>query len=117
MKLDDLDSYNLVKFNFIQYGQDYHLYGMQQHSYLNMYITYVAWYFHLGTIAILRQQSDWGGLGQKMTIFADVQYYLCWRKVDGWVRKSSRMVPWHKLKSVITPIPKIWCKEHIILRT
>ena len=31
----------------------------------------------IGTIPILRQQRDWVGGVRKMTIFADVQYYLC----------------------------------------
>ena len=30
-----------------------------------------------GTIPILRQQRDWVGGIRKLTIFADVQYYLC----------------------------------------
>ena len=44
-----------------------------------------------GTIPILRQQWDWVGGVKKMAIFADVQYYLCWRRVSGWVRKSPKI--------------------------
>ena len=32
---------------------------------------------HIGTIPILRQQRETVGGVRKMTIFADVQYYLC----------------------------------------
>ena len=39
--------------------------------------------FSLGTIPILRQQKDWVGGVKKMVIFADIQYYLCWRRVSG----------------------------------
>ena len=28
---------------------------------------------------------------RKIAISADVQYYLCWQMVDGWVTKSSKM--------------------------
>ena len=35
----------------------------------------------LGTIPILLQQRDWVGGVRKVAIFADVQYYLCWRRV------------------------------------
>ena len=48
-----------------------------------------------------------------MTIFADIQYYFCWRRVSGWVRKSPkmfwlsiRMVPKRK-KKVILKKPQI----------
>ena len=47
--------------------------------------------FWWGTIPILRQQRNWVGGVRKMTIFADVQYYLCWRRVSGWVRKSLKI--------------------------
>ena len=36
-----------------------------------------------GTIPILRQQRNWVSGFRKMAIFADVQYYLCWRRVGG----------------------------------
>ena len=41
-------------------------------------------------IPILCQQRDWVGRVIKMAIFADVQYYSCWRRVSGWVRKSPK---------------------------
>ena len=47
------------------------------------------------TIPILRQQRDWVGVMRRLAIFADVQCYLCWRWVGGWVgwwvRKSLKM--------------------------
>ena len=50
--------------------------------------TVTEWY---GTIPILRQQRDWLGGVKKMAIFADIHYYLCWRRVYGWARKSLKM--------------------------
>ena len=43
-----------------------------------------------GTIQILRQQR--GGWGQKMAIFADLQYYLCWRRRVGGPKKAKNML-------------------------
>ena len=50
--------------------------------------TVTEWY---GTIPILHQQRDWLGGVKKMAIFADIHYYLCWRRVYGWARKSLKM--------------------------
>ena len=33
----------------------------------------------------------WVGEVRKMAIFADFRYYLCWRRVGEWVRKSPKM--------------------------
>ena len=44
----------------------------------------------LEAIPILRQQKDWMGGVRKIAIFADVQYYLCWRRLGGW-EKSPKM--------------------------
>ena len=52
-----------------------------------------------GTIPILRQKGDWVGGVRKMAIFADVQYYSCWRRVGGWVKKSSKMC-WRNIGTV-----------------
>ena len=46
--------------------------------------------FSLGTIPILRQQKDWVGGVKKMVIFADIQYYLCWHRVSGWIKKVRK---------------------------
>ena len=59
--------------------------------------TVTEWY---GTIPILRQQQGLTGWGQKMAIFADIHYYLCWRRVYGWARKSLKMC-W---RSMMVPI-------------
>ena len=45
----------------------------------------------LGTIPILHQQRDWEGGVRKKATFDDVQYYLCWRRVNGWVRESPKI--------------------------
>ena len=48
--------------------------------------------------------TEWLG-SEKIAIFTDVQYYLCWRRVSGWVRKTPKicwrnigMVPREKLR-------------------
>jgi hypothetical protein len=33
-----------------------------------------------------------GGWGQKMAIFADLQYYLCWRRWVGGPKKDKNML-------------------------
>ena len=48
-------------------------------------------YFGFGTIPILRQQMNWVGGVRKVSFFADVHYYLFWRRVVGWVRKGPKM--------------------------
>ena len=55
--------------------------------------------FNLWAIPILRQQKDWVGRVRKMAIFADVQCYLCKRRVGGWVKKKSKMC-WHNIGMV-----------------
>ena len=40
-----------------------------------MYLSLTIYLIYYGTIQVLRQQR--GGWGQKMAIFADLQYYLC----------------------------------------
>ena len=54
---------------------------------------------NLGTIPMLRQQRDWVGGVRKMAIFADVQYYLCWRRV-GWCVKKSPKMCWRNIGMV-----------------
>ena len=48
-------------------------------------------YLSIGTIPILRQQRDWAGVVRKLTFFADFQFYLFWRRLGGWVRRSQKM--------------------------
>ena len=52
---------------------------------LNKYV------LRLGTVTILYQQRHWVGGVRKVTIFADVQYYLCLQRVRKWVKKSSKI--------------------------
>ena len=44
-----------------------------------------------GTIQVLHLQNNLVVGVRKITIFADVQYYLCWLRASGWVRKSPKM--------------------------
>ena len=59
-------------------------------SFLTIVPVHPNYLFQLGTIQVLRQQR--GGWGQQMAIFADLQYYLCWRRwVDG-PKKAKNML-------------------------
>ena len=49
-----------------------------------------VFFLSLGTIQVLRQKK--GGWGRKMAIFADLQYYLCWRRWVGGPKKARNMV-------------------------
>ena len=47
-----------------------------------------VFFLSLGTIQVLRQKK--GGWGRKMAIFADLQYYLCWRRWVGGPKKNKK---------------------------
>ena len=48
-----------------------------------------VFFLSLGTIQVLRKKK--GGWGRKMAIFADLQYYLCWRRWVGGPKKAKNM--------------------------
>ena len=63
-------------------------------------IQYV-WYgnrFYLGTIPISSQQKFRVGGVRKIVIFADIQCYLCWRRVGRWVwkQKSKKVLTYYR---------------------
>ena len=76
--------------------------------------SFVPW--DLRTTPILRQQRDWVGGVRKMTIFADIQYYFCWRRVSGWVRKSPKMF-WLSIRMVSKRKKKVILKKPQIQTT
>ena len=55
--------------------------------------------FIIGDHPYITSAHGLGGWGQKMAIFADVQYNLCWRIVGGWVKKSPKMC-WCNIRMV-----------------
>ena len=48
-----------------------------------------------------------GWWGKKTAIFADVQFYLCWRR-SGWIRKSPKVCSRNIRMVPNTPHPHVW---------
>ena len=75
-------------FNLAQFGPNYPQFWSSSITEKCTTDHLLSW---LGTVPILRQQMDWVGGVRKVAISADVQYYLYWRRVGGWVRKIPKM--------------------------